>query len=146
MGKPTGFMEYERKDNAAVEPLERIKNFNEFHAPLCVKKNRKEQAARCMDCGVPFCQSGMMIGGMASGCPLNNLVPEWNDLVYTVATVRKLYQPPASRPTTSRNLHQAVSVRRLCESSLYLRFAWMTPVTAQRRMKMILSNMHIDMA
>ena len=81
MGKPTGFMEYERKNNKAVEPLERIKNFNEFHTPMSIKE-RREQAARCMNCGVPFCQSGMMIGGMASGCPLNNLVPEWNDLLY----------------------------------------------------------------
>ncbi len=81
MGKPTGFLEYERKNNQAVEPLERIKNFNEFHTPMS-EKDRKEQAARCMNCGVPFCQSGMMIAGMASGCPLNNLVPEWNDLLY----------------------------------------------------------------
>jgi glutamate synthase (NADPH/NADH) small chain len=81
MGKPTGFMEYERKNNPAVEPLERIKNFNEFHTPLSMEE-RKTQGARCMECGVPFCQSGMMIGGMASGCPLNNLVPEWNDLLY----------------------------------------------------------------
>lgn len=81
MGKPTGFMEYERQDNAAVEPQKRIKNFNEFHAPMR-EKDRREQASRCMNCGVPFCQSGMMIGGMASGCPLNNLVPEWNDLLY----------------------------------------------------------------
>lgn len=81
MGKPTGFLEYERKNNKAVEPLERIKNFNEFHAPMS-DKDRKEQASRCMNCGVPFCQSGMMINGMASGCPLNNLVPEWNDLLY----------------------------------------------------------------
>ena len=81
MGKPTGFLEYERKNNQAVEPLERIKNFNEFHTPMR-EKDRREQAARCMNCGVPFCQSGMMIGGMASGCPLNNLVPEWNDLLY----------------------------------------------------------------
>lgn len=81
MGKPTGFMEYERKDNTAVEPLKRIKNFNEFHDPMR-EKDRREQASRCMNCGVPFCQSGMMIGGMASGCPLNNLVPEWNDLLY----------------------------------------------------------------
>ena len=80
MGKPTGFLEYERK-NKAVEPLERIKNFNEFHTPMS-DKDRKEQASRCMNCGVPFCQSGMMINGMASGCPLNNLVPEWNDLLY----------------------------------------------------------------
>lgn len=81
MGKPTGFLDYERKNNQAVEPLERIKNFNEFHTPMS-EKDRKEQASRCMNCGVPFCQSGMMIGGMASGCPLNNLVPEWNDLLY----------------------------------------------------------------
>lgn len=81
MGKPTGFLEYERKNNKAVEPLERIKNFNEFHTPMS-DKDRKEQASRCMNCGVPFCQSDMMINGMASGCPLNNLVPEWNDLLY----------------------------------------------------------------
>ena len=81
MGKPTGFLEYERKNNKAVEPLERIKTFNEFHTPMS-DKERKEQASRCMNCGVPFCQSGMMINGMASGCPLNNLVPEWNDLLY----------------------------------------------------------------
>ena len=81
MGKPTGFLEYERKNNKAAEPLERIKNFNEFHTPMS-DKDRKEQASRCMNCGVPFCQSGMMINGMASGCPLNSLVPEWNDLLY----------------------------------------------------------------
>lgn len=81
MGKPTGFIEHERKNNQAVPPLERIKNFKEFHTPMR-EKDRREQASRCMDCGVPFCQSGMMIHGMASGCPLNNLVPEWNDLLY----------------------------------------------------------------
>lgn len=81
MGKPTGFLEYERKGNKEITPLERIKNFNEFHVPMS-HEERKEQAARCMDCGVPFCQSGMMIGGMASGCPLNNMCPEWNDLLY----------------------------------------------------------------
>lgn len=81
MGKPTGFLEYDRKDNTASLPLERIKNFDEFHVPMS-EKSREEQAARCMDCGVPFCQSGMMLHGMASGCPLNNLVPEWNDLLY----------------------------------------------------------------
>lgn len=82
MGKPTGFMDYERETAEAASPKVRIKNFNEFHTPLSREKQR-QQAARCMACGVPFCQSGMMIGGMASGCPLNNLVPEWNDLVYT---------------------------------------------------------------
>ena len=81
MGKSTGFMDYERKGNPAFAPLERIKNFNEFHEPL-PEEERKKQAARCMDCGVPFCQAGVKIGGMFSGCPLNNLVPEWNDLLY----------------------------------------------------------------
>ncbi|MBR1737803.1 MAG: glutamate synthase, partial [Firmicutes bacterium] len=81
MGKYTGFMEYERKDNSADKPLERIKNYNEFHVPLD-GETRKKQAARCMDCGVPFCQNGKMLCGMISGCPLNNLIPEWNDLLY----------------------------------------------------------------
>lgn len=82
MGKPTGFMEYERENSETISPKARIKNFNEFHIPLSKEKQR-QQGARCMACGVPFCQSGLMIGGMASGCPLNNLVPEWNDFVYT---------------------------------------------------------------
>lgn len=82
MGKPTGFMEYDRETAAAVQPKERIRNFNEFHTPLSREK-QKIQGARCMNCGVPFCQAGMNIMGMTSGCPLHNLVPEWNDLVYT---------------------------------------------------------------
>lgn len=81
MGKPTGFMDYDREVSRAIEPKERIANFNEFHIPLSREKQR-EQGARCMECGVPFCQAGMMISGMTSGCPLNNLVPEWNDLVF----------------------------------------------------------------
>ena len=81
MGKPTGFLEYERVEAEAVSPLARIKNFNEFHEPLS-KEEQRRQGGRCMDCGVPFCQSGMTIKGMTSGCPLNNLIPEWNELVY----------------------------------------------------------------
>ena len=81
MGKPTGFMEIARQTSQELPPEERIQNFQEFHIPLH-QDEQQAQGARCMDCGVPFCQSGMMIGGMASGCPLNNLVPEWNDLVY----------------------------------------------------------------
>ena len=81
MGKPTGFMEIARRTSTELPPEERIANFNEFHLPLH-KDEQQAQGARCMDCGVPFCQSGMMLGGMASGCPLNNLIPEWNDLVY----------------------------------------------------------------
>lgn len=82
MGKATGFLEYEREVGRGEAPEERIKNWNEFHTPLSEEEQRR-QGARCMDCGVPFCQSGMTIGGMVSGCPLHNLVPEWNDLVYT---------------------------------------------------------------
>lgn len=81
MGKPTGFMEYSRKNNPAVAPVERIKNFNEFH-PTLAKLDRQIQGARCMNCGIPFCQSGMTINGMVSGCPLHNLIPEWNDEIY----------------------------------------------------------------
>ncbi|MCD7867333.1 MAG: glutamate synthase subunit beta [Clostridiales bacterium] len=82
MGKPTGFLEYERETARVLPPKERIQNFREFRIPLN-KEKQKLQGARCMACGVPFCQAGLMIHGMASGCPLNNLVPETNDLVYT---------------------------------------------------------------
>ena len=74
-------MDYARKDKTAEQPLERIKHFNEFHTPLS-KEEQELQGARCMACGVPFCQSGLNLMGMASGCPLHNLVPEWNDLIY----------------------------------------------------------------
>ena len=81
MGKPTGFMEYKRETGKCISPFERIKNYNEFHLHMSDEKQRL-QAARCMECGVPFCQSGMIIDGAASGCPLHNLIPEWNDLIY----------------------------------------------------------------
>ena len=80
MGTPDGFLKYERKDAQAYDINERIKNYNEFHTPLS-EREQKKQGERCMNCGVPFCQSGMKIGGMISGCPLNNLIPEWNHLV-----------------------------------------------------------------
>ena len=81
MGKATGFMEYGRQDKTAEEPEVRIRHFREFHTPLS-REEQERQGARCMACGVPFCQAGQMIMGMASGCPLHNLVPEWNDLIY----------------------------------------------------------------
>jgi len=81
MGKPTGFMEYQRELPADRAPQERIKDWKEFHLRLSNEK-LEIQAARCMNCGVPFCHSGTLISGMASGCPINNLIPEWNDLVY----------------------------------------------------------------
>lgn len=74
-------MDYARQDKTAEQPLERIKHFNEFYTPLS-KEEQEIQGARCMACGVPFCQSGLNLMGMASGCPLHNLVPEWNDLIY----------------------------------------------------------------
>lgn len=82
MGKPTGFLEYARQENPADSPLERIQNFSEFH-PRLGREERRRQGARCMECGVPFCQSGTVLNGMVSGCPLHNLIPEWNDLIYT---------------------------------------------------------------
>lgn len=75
-------MDFERQNSTAIAPEERIKNFDEFHIPLS-RECQQIQGGRCMDCGVPFCQYGQMIGGMASGCPLNNLIPEWNDLIYS---------------------------------------------------------------
>ena len=81
MGKPTGFMDYKREDAPAFSVKERINNYDEFHTPLS-KAEQSKQGARCMECGVPFCQSGMMVGNAYSGCPLNNLIPEWNDLIF----------------------------------------------------------------
>lgn len=80
MGNPEGFLTYQRRDALAQPVSERIRHYDEFHTPL-PEKEQKKQGERCMNCGVPFCQSGMMIGNMLSGCPLNNLVPEWNHLV-----------------------------------------------------------------
>ena len=81
MGKVTGFLDYAREDNKDVPVEERIRNFKEFHIPL-TEEERRKQGARCMNCGVPFCQSGMKLAGMFTGCPLHNLCPEWNDEVY----------------------------------------------------------------
>jgi len=81
MGKPTGFIEYLREVPSDVPPRERLANWDEFHIHMPEEKLRT-QGARCMDCGIPFCHTGKLISGMASGCPINNLIPEWNDLVY----------------------------------------------------------------
>ena len=81
MGKATGFLEYDRVNGDVISEEQRIQNFKEFHERLSFEEQKK-QAARCMDCGVPFCQAGAMLAGMMSGCPLHNLVPELNDLVY----------------------------------------------------------------
>jgi glutamate synthase (NADPH/NADH) small chain len=81
MGKPTGFIEYLRELPIDRAPVERVRDWKEFH-PHLEEKRLRQQGARCMDCGVPFCHTGKLLSGMASGCPVNNLIPEWNDLVY----------------------------------------------------------------
>jgi glutamate synthase (NADPH/NADH) small chain len=81
MGKPTGFIEYLRELPLDRSPSERIGDWKEFHHHMD-DKHLRQQAARCMDCGVPFCHTGKLMNGGASGCPVNNLIPEWNDLVY----------------------------------------------------------------
>ena len=81
MGKPDGFLKYERKTGENIAPLDRINNYDEFHESLNEDEQQK-QGARCMDCGIPYCQSGILINNKVSGCPLNNLIPEFNHLVY----------------------------------------------------------------
>jgi glutamate synthase (NADPH/NADH) small chain len=81
MGQPTGFLEFARATPADRPPGERVADFREFHSHL-PEATMREQGARCMDCGVPFCHTGKIIDGLTSGCPLHNLIPEWNDLIY----------------------------------------------------------------
>jgi glutamate synthase (NADPH/NADH) small chain len=81
MGKPTGFMEFKRELPVDRDPVQRTDDWKEFHLHMEEAKLRT-QGSRCMDCGVPFCHTGTLLAGMASGCPINNLIPEWNDLVY----------------------------------------------------------------
>ncbi|MGH7954013.1 MAG: glutamate synthase subunit beta [Limisphaerales bacterium] len=81
MGKPTGFLEINRELPEDRSPLGRVADWREFHEHM-PEADLKKQGARCMDCGIPFCQHGQLVSGMASGCPIHNLIPEWNDLVY----------------------------------------------------------------
>src|SRR5713101_1007676 len=81
MGKPTGFMEFQRELPTDRSPVERVSDWQEFHEHFAEVKLQK-QGSRCMDCGIPFCHTGTLLSGMASGCPINNLIPEWNDLIY----------------------------------------------------------------
>ena len=81
MGKVKGFMEYQRALPADRAPLERIKDWQEFHKEMA-EADLQKQGARCMDCGTPYCHTGFMLSGMTSGCPIHNLIPEWNDYVY----------------------------------------------------------------
>ncbi|ONI47836.1 glutamate synthase [Candidatus Epulonipiscioides saccharophilum] len=93
MGKLTGFLEYSRKESAEISPEERVNNYNEFHIPLedIDEEERQNQAGRCMDCGVPYCNYGMILNNATTGCPLNNLIPEWNELIYT-QNMKEAYQ------------------------------------------------------
>ena len=81
MGKTTGFLEYVRRDDPARSPEERVHDWNEFHLAL-PDAVREQQGGRCMNCGVPFCQTGMVYEGKTFGCPLHNLIPEWNDMIF----------------------------------------------------------------
>ncbi len=90
MGKPTGFLEFDRELPEDRNAAERVRDWDEFHRHLDVEK-LKVQGARCMDCGIPFCHTGKLVDGMAMGCPLHNLIPEWNDLVYR-GEVEQAYQ------------------------------------------------------
>ena len=85
MGKPTGFMEYPRKKVPWRDANDRLKDYGEVYTPA-TESHLQRQGARCMDCGVPFCMSD-------SGCPIDNLIPEWNDLVYNCL----LYTSPSPR-------------------------------------------------
>ncbi len=97
MGKPTGFLEYAREVQADRPPLERIGDWREFHG-LHSEESAKRQGARCMDCGTPFCHLGAILRGMTAGCPLHNLIPEWNDLIY-----RGLWREAAVRLLQTNN-------------------------------------------
>lgn len=81
MGKATGFLDYSRVMPSECGALERIEHWNEFSEKMD-EEHLRQQAARCMDCGTPYCHAGRILSGMAAGCPLNNLIPEWNDLVF----------------------------------------------------------------
>ena len=81
MGKPTGFLDFKRELPADRTAGSRVADWKEFHEHM-PEADLKKQGARCMDCGIPFCHTGQLVSGMASGCPIHNLIPEWNDLVY----------------------------------------------------------------
>lgn len=113
MGKPTGFMDFERNTAAEIPCVERIKNWDEFH-PVLSDDDAKTQAARCMNCGIPFCHGGVTWQGVSSGCSIGNLIPEWNDLVYS-GQIQEAYE----RLESTNPLHEVTSrvCPALCEGS-----------------------------
>jgi glutamate synthase (NADPH) small chain len=106
MGKASGFLEYQRQVPPDRPPEERVNDWEEFHL-LLPEDVLRQQAARCMDCGVPFCHTGNIVNGLAVGCPLKNLIPEWNDLVY-----RGLWQQALERLALTNNFPEFTS--RVC--------------------------------
>src|SRR5262245_19087285 len=90
-------MEYPRELPVIWPPAERVHSWSEFH-DQAEENQLRQQGARCMDCGVPFCHTGVLLDGMAAGCPIHNLIPEWNDLVY-----RGLWREALGRPLKTNN-------------------------------------------
>lgn len=116
MAKATGFLEYQRETAPDRSVRERIRDWNDFHTVMPLDK-LKAQSARCMDCGTAFCQMGLMLNGTASGCPLNNLVPEWNELLYN-----GMYEKAFKRLMKTSNFPEFTSrvCPALCEGSCTL--------------------------
>ena len=116
MGKPTGFLEFQREVPEDRSPLARVADWQEFHIHM-PEADLKKQGARCMDCGIPFCHTGQLVSGMASGCPIHNLIPEWNDLVY-----RGLWQEALERLHKTNNFPEFTG--RVCPARAKARACW----------------------
>ena len=104
MGKPTGFLDYARMDCPARSAEARVADWAPLDLPLS-EKNRRRQSGRCMDCGVPFCQAGVTFDGALLGCPLHNLIPEWNDLLWNgnyEGALQRLLKPSPFPEFTAR--------------------------------------------
>ena len=127
MGKPTGFIEFERVLPTDRDPLERVEDWDEFHEHLS-EQTLREQGSRCMDCGIPFCHLGDVVsdGDKGSGCPINNLIPEWNDLVY-----RGLWREALERLHKTNNFPEFTGrvCPAPCEGSCVVGIAGDPPVT-----------------
>ena len=127
MGKPTGFIEFERVLPADRDPLKRVEDWDEFHEHLS-EQTLREQGSRCMDCGIPFCHLGDVVsdGDKGSGCPINNLIPEWNDLVY-----RGLWREALERLHKTNNFPEFTGrvCPAPCEGSCVVGIAGDPPVT-----------------
>ena len=113
MGKPTGFMDFERRNADEQLCADRIANWDEFHCAMD-EAGAQEQAARCMNCGIPFCHGGVSWRGVSSGCTIGNLIPEWNDLVF-----RGHHEEAFRRLALTNPLHEFTSrvCPALCEGS-----------------------------